>query len=119
MSVVAVTPIQHGLGDGTVKQYNVGDTLDLDEDILRSLVENGSAVEMGSKRKFSSPFEGTVAGTDDADTRKRDELIAKSLTESVEKGEQPSPAAADAQTSSRVQEKFQEAQDARAEKASK
>lgn len=75
--VFAVTRIDHGVED-TVTTYNVGDELsDLDEDTLRTLVEGGSAVEIGKGRKFSAPPAVPVGA--DAETRKRDELLQKAL----------------------------------------
>jgi hypothetical protein len=89
--VVAITEIQHGVGEGEIKTYNVGDPLSgLSEDEQRSLVLGGSAVEIGKGRKFTE--EPALTPGDEA-TRKRDELIAKALT-----GESPvSPAAAEAE----------------------
>jgi len=80
MTVVAITPIEYGVGNGEVDHYGVGDELGaLDDDTLRGLVQNGSAVETGKNRKFSdAPGAG---GPVDEDTQKRDALIAKSQTD--------------------------------------
>ena len=36
MAVVAITPIQYGLADGTIDLYDVGDELDLPEETLQT-----------------------------------------------------------------------------------
>ena len=79
MAVVAITPIQYGLADGTIDLYDVGDELDLPEETLQTLVWNGSAVETGKKRKFT-PLAG-AAGPVDEVTIRRDALIAKAAAE--------------------------------------
>jgi hypothetical protein len=81
MPVVAITTINHGEPDGTVKVFGVGDKVDLPEENLRSLVEGGSAVEVGSgDKKYNSPYytdltSGGAAA--DVETVKRDMLIAR------------------------------------------
>lgn len=91
MAVIAITPVQHGDKDGSVKTFNVGDDVSgLGEDAVRALVENGAAVETGKTKKYNSPLTGagTPAVTDE-DTLKRDQIIAKVLA-----GDDPSPGAA-------------------------
>lgn len=97
--VLAVTPIQHGVGNGEVKKFAVGDELtesDFSEQELRDFIVGGSAVEIGSDRKYSVPPDPAVdPGAADSETRLRDELIAKSLmADSPSPADQP--AAADA-----------------------
>ena len=78
--VVAVSEIRHGMADGDIKVFNIGDTVSgLSDDEVRSLIAAGAVVEIGKGRKFTpEPVPGTAAAADDA-TRKRDELLAKSL----------------------------------------
>lgn len=83
MSVHAITPIQHGLADGTVVHIAIGDELvegeDFSADALRALIANESAVELGSNRKYSTAPDPSVdPGAADTATRLRDELIARS-----------------------------------------
>lgn len=97
MAVLAITPIQHGESDGTVRNIAVGEDISsLDEQFLRQLVEGGSAIETGQS-KYNSPLtpEGGVVVFDE-ETRKRDELITKALMDSLKSGDQPSPAVSDA-----------------------
>jgi hypothetical protein len=103
--VFAVTPIQHGVGvvDGESKVvvFDVGDELTEEtftEDELRAFIEGGSAVEVGTDRKYSEPPNPTTdPGAADQATRKRDQLIAASLSGDPAPGDQP--AAADAVSS--------------------
>lgn len=89
MAVVAITRIQHGQSDGSVKTFNVGDSVTgLDEDQVRSLVLNGSAVETGKNRKYSA---APVVGERDEETEKRDALIAKAASEAVDDDEAVTP----------------------------
>ena len=80
MALVAVSVIQYGKTADDVKEYQIGDTLSgLTEDQERQLVECGSAIETGDNKKYKSPYYnafGPVGGTPDADTAKRDALIA-------------------------------------------
>lgn len=100
-TVHAVTPIQHGKADGEVARIKVGDELtegDFTEQELRDFIEGGSAVEIGSDRKYSVPPNPQAdPGAADADTRLRDQLIAQSLSPEPAPGDQP--AASDAVSS--------------------
>lgn len=74
MTLIAVSKIDHGKSDGTVKTFNIGDTVSgLDEEQERALVAAGSVVETG-ERKYTT---AATAGPVDEDTRKRDEILAK------------------------------------------
>ncbi len=78
MPVVAISRIRHGAEDGSVKEFNIGDTLSgFNDDELRNFVQTGAAVETGKNRKFSEAPYGGGAPVDE-ETQKRDALIAKS-----------------------------------------
>lgn len=85
MAILAITNIEHGNADGTVKTFGIGDSIvGLDEDQVRNLVIAGAAVETGSKRKFSSL---PVVREEDEDTLKRDALILKAASDGSDEGE--------------------------------
>lgn len=81
MAVVAVTPVDFGKEDGSVKTFKVGETLTgLSDNQLKELVEAGSAVETSKEKKYKSPYYNPFGpggpGEVDEETRKRDALIA-------------------------------------------
>lgn len=92
MSVVAISRIEYGTGDGKVEVISVGDDIsDLPEAVLEDLVLGGSAVETGKNRKFS--VAPGAAGPVDEETVLRDSLIAKANS-GVEDNPKPEPKAA-------------------------
>lgn len=80
MTVVAVTLIRFGADDGKVTEFGIGEAVTgLADDQLKALVEGGSAVETGDKKKFNSPYYNARAvplTSEQEDTLKRDALIA-------------------------------------------
>lgn len=75
MAITAVTRIRHGKSDGKVVEFGIGDNVEgLSDDDVRSLVAAGSVIETGSERKFSN---SPTITPEDAETLKRDELLAK------------------------------------------
>lgn len=85
MSVHAISPIRHGLEDGTVVIFLVGEELDeatFSAEQLRDFVTSGSAVELGKDRKYSTPPDPSVP-VPDATEQLRDALIAQSQNENV------------------------------------
>lgn len=82
MTVVAITPIQHGAEDGTITLFKVGDELSegtFSEDQLREFIANQSAVELGTDRKYTeAPSAASDPGAADSETRLRDRLIQQS-----------------------------------------
>ncbi len=84
MTLIAVSTINFGKDDGSVKTFKIGDTVSgLNEDQERSLIESGSVVETGDRKYTEAPKD--VRG--DEETRKRDEILAKAAM-----GENLSPA---------------------------
>lgn len=100
----AITPIVHGDKDGKVTNFEVGDELsssDFTDEQLQSLVDGGSAVEIGKDRKYSAPPQASDAATYNTDpaTLKRDQLIQAAMQDGdVPQGvipQQPSVATVD------------------------
>lgn len=103
MTVIAITKILHGAEDGTVKTFEIGDTVDLKEDQLRDLVQGGSAVETGKTKKYTSPISATANA--DAETQKRDEIIARANAESVTSAAEGTATPTEAEAAAALKEK--------------
>lgn len=98
MAVLAITPINHGEADGSVKTFNVGDDVSgLGEDAVKQLVAAGSAIDTSEKNPLGVAAAEAPA---DEDTRKRDELIAKYMfgNTAVKDAEEPGDLLPDSMT---------------------
>lgn len=117
MSVIAITRIIQGADDGKVTTYEIGDTISGSDDELRSLVQGGSAVEMGKNKKYDSPLNLTIAADDE--TRKRDEIIAKANSESDTSAEAGTATPTEAEASAALKTKQEAEAKANADAAKK
>lgn len=89
MGVYAITTILRGV-KGETKEIGIGESLSgFSDDELRGLIENGSAVETGSNRKFTAE-PGPAAAADEA-TLKRDELLAKAAMGEIKANDSDEP----------------------------